>query len=224
MDGTGVHVFVVDTGVRSTHQDLAGRVGSGYSAFGDNSSEDCNGHGTHVAGSTWGVAKAAQVVPVRVLDCGGSGTWSGVIAGVDWAVGQATNGGRKPAVMNLSLGGGASFAVDAAVQRAVAAGVTVVVAVGNSNADACQSSPAREPLAVIVGATTSSDPAPAIPTTASASTSLHRACPLPRPGTPAIRPWPPSTASRWLHPTWPVPRCSSCKPTRRLRPVRWPAP
>lgn len=161
LNGTGVHVFVVDTGVRSTHQDLAGRVGSGYSAFGDNSSEDCNGHGTHVAGtaagSTWGVAKAAQVVPVRVLGCDGSGTWSGVIAGVDWAAGQAANAGRKPAVMNLSLGGGASSTVDAAVQRAVGAGVTVVVAAGNSSADACKSSPAREPLAVTVGATISSD-------------------------------------------------------------------
>lgn len=160
-DGSGVRVFVVDTGVRSSHQELAGRVEPGYSALGDNSSEDCNGHGTHVAGtvagSTWGVAKAARVVPVRVLGCDGSGTWSGVIAGVDWVAGQAGQSGGKPAVINMSLGGGASSTVDAAVQRAVGAGVTVVVAAGNSSADACMSSPAREPLAITVGASIASD-------------------------------------------------------------------
>jgi subtilisin family serine protease len=161
LDGSGVEVFVVDTGIRSSHQELEGRVSGGFSSFQDGVTEDCNGHGTHVAGTvagaTWGVAKAARVSPVRVLDCGGSGSWSGVIAGVDWVVGQAVHGGRKPAVINMSLGGGASSTVDAAVQRAVSAGVVVVVAAGNSKTDACKSSPAREPSAITVGASTVAD-------------------------------------------------------------------
>jgi subtilisin family serine protease len=118
---------------------------------------DCNGHGTHVAGTvggtTWGVAKGVSLIPVRVLDCTGSGTWSGVIAGVDW-VATST---QRPAVANMSLGGDASTAVDAAVAGAVAKGVTMVVAAGNSNADACNYSPSREPSAITVGATTSAD-------------------------------------------------------------------
>jgi subtilisin family serine protease len=161
LTGQGVHVFVVDTGVRSTHQEFTGRMKPGFSALEDKSTEDCNGHGTHVAGSAagtrWGVAKGAFVVPVRVLDCGGSGSWSGVIAGIDWAAGQAVNAGMAPAVMNLSLGGGASSSVDLAARRAVEAGVTVVAAAGNSQANACNYSPAREPVVLTVGATTSSD-------------------------------------------------------------------
>jgi subtilisin family serine protease len=161
LTGEGVYAFVVDTGVRSTHEEFAGRMQPGFSALADKSTEDCNGHGTHVAGSVagarWGVAKGAFVVPVRVLDCAGSGSWSGVIAGIDWAAGQAVNGGMAPAVMNLSLGGGASSSVDLAARRASDAGVTVVAAAGNSKANACNYSPAREPVVLTVGATTSSD-------------------------------------------------------------------
>lgn len=159
--GEGVFLYVIDSGVRSTHVDFSGRVQKGYSVFKGGSTEDCNGHGTHVAGTAaglqWGVAKAAYVVPVRVLNCSGSGSWSGVVAGVDWAVDQAVNKGRKPAVLNLSLGGGVSDTVDASIERALGAGVTVVVAAGNSSADACGFSPARVPGALTVGAVTSAD-------------------------------------------------------------------
>ena len=156
--GSGVRAYVIDTGIRATHTDFGSRVLAGYTAVSDgNGTNDCNGHGTHVAGTvggqTWGVAKAVQLVPVRVLNCEGSGTTSGVIAGVDWVAAQS----HRPAVANMSLGGGASTSLDAAVAGAVGKGVTMVVAAGNSNADACNYSPAREQSAITVGATTSSD-------------------------------------------------------------------
>ncbi len=157
--GAGVYAFVIDTGILSSHVDFGARVSAGYSAIADgNGTTDCNGHGTHVAGtvggSQFGVAKGVTLVPVRVLDCTGSGSYSGVIAGVDWVAGQ---GAMRPAVANMSLGGGLSASVNASVAGAVAKGVTMVVAAGNSNADACQSSPASEPSAITVGASTSSD-------------------------------------------------------------------
>jgi subtilisin family serine protease len=156
--GAGVHAYIIDTGIRLTHQELSGRVGAGFDAVtSGGSAGDCNGHGTHVAGtvggSTYGIAKSVILHPVRVLDCGGSGTTSGVIAGVDWVAANHV----KPAVANMSLGGGANQALDDAVARAVAAGVTMVVAAGNSNADACSFSPARASSALTVGATDSSD-------------------------------------------------------------------
>jgi subtilisin family serine protease len=156
----GVRAYIVDTGVRASHVDFGGRVLPGYTAISDGrGTNDCDGHGTHVAGTvagaTWGVAKAAAIVPVRVLDCNGSGTWTGVIAGLDWIAQNHPTG--TPGVANLSLGGGANRSVDDAVNRLSAAGVTVVVAAGNSNADACNTSPARAASAVTVGSTTSSD-------------------------------------------------------------------
>jgi aqualysin 1 len=158
--GSGVTAFIIDTGIRADHVEFTGRVltGSGYTAILDgNGTNDCNGHGTHVsgtvAGTTWGVAKQAKLVPVRVLDCRGSGSNSGVIAGVDWAA----NSALRPAVANMSLGGSTSSALNAAVAGAVSKGVTMVVAAGNSNANACSSSPASEPSAITVGATGSDD-------------------------------------------------------------------
>ncbi len=154
--GQGVNVYVIDTGIRTTHQDFGGRAQVAYDAFGGNG-QDCNGHGTHVAGTiggaTYGVAKGARLYGIRVLDCNGSGTTSGVIAGVDWV----TRNHVKPAVANMSLGGGASTALDNAVKNSIAAGVFYAVAAGNDNQDACLYSPARVPEAVTVGATTSSD-------------------------------------------------------------------
>jgi subtilisin family serine protease len=156
--GAGVHAFVIDTGIRGDHAEFSGRLRPGFSAVADGrGTEDCNGHGTHVAGTvggtTWGVAKQVTITPVRVLDCAGSGSWSNVIAGIDWVA----NSTLRPAVANMSLGGTPSAALDAAVAGAVAKGVTVVVAAGNSNVDACTASPAREPSAITVGATASSD-------------------------------------------------------------------
>ena len=164
--GAGVHAFIIDTGIRSSHGEFADRWQQGKnfvaknwrSAPDANDTEDCNGHGTHVAatvgGTTYGVAKGVTLIPVRVLDCRGSGSWSGVIAGINYVAGSDSNLKR---VANMSLGGGASDAVDAAVEGAVAAGVTMVVAAGNDGADACNSSPARAPKAITVGATGSSD-------------------------------------------------------------------
>jgi subtilisin family serine protease len=158
--GSGVDVYVVDTGVMSTHQQLSGRVRSGHAGIADGrGTEDCNGHGTHVAGtvagSTLGVAPGASVVAVRVLDCAGSGSVSGVVAGIDWAINDHTT---RPAVMNLSIGAPESTALENAVDRAYADGITVVAAAGNSNVDACTTSPAGNKVsALTVGATTISD-------------------------------------------------------------------
>lgn len=156
--GAGVNAFIIDSGIRADHAEFAGRVRPGFNAIADaNGTNDCNGHGTHVAGTlggtTWGVAKGVSLTPVRVLDCAGSGAWSGVIAGIDFVA----NSTLRPAVANMSLGGGAAASVDAAVAGAVAKGVVVVVAAGNNNADACTASPAREPSAITVGAITSID-------------------------------------------------------------------
>ncbi len=158
--GTGVTAYIIDTGILRTHVEFGSRVGVGYSAVKDRyKTSDCNGHGTHVAGTvggtTYGVAKGVTLIPVRVLNCRGSGTTSGVIAGINWVI--ENHAANVPAVANMSLGGGASSSLDAAVANAVADGVTFVVAAGNSNADACAYSPARAPSAITVGATTSTD-------------------------------------------------------------------
>ena len=156
--GSGVTVYVIDTGIETSHWDFGGRASVGYDAVGDGyNGQDCYGHGTHVAGTVggtnYGVAKSVSLVSVRVLDCGGSGTWSGVIAGVDWVrYNHAT-----PSVANLSLAGGAMQAMDDAIENLVASGVTVAVAAANDSYDACYYSPARAPSALTVGATNSSD-------------------------------------------------------------------
>jgi subtilisin family serine protease/subtilisin-like proprotein convertase family protein len=157
-DGSGVTAFVIDTGIRATHSNFGGRVSGGFTSINDGrGTDDCHGHGTHVAGTvgsaTWGVAKNVQLRPVRVLNCQGSGTDAGVISGVDWVA--ANHSG--PSVANMSLGGGASPALDTAIRNLHNAGVTVVVAAGNENQNACNVSPAREPLAITVGSTTQSD-------------------------------------------------------------------
>jgi len=159
--GAGVTVYVVDTGIFAQHGDFGGRVAPGFNAFADNGgTADCNGHGTHVAGlvagSSYGVAKSATLVPVRVLDCNGVGSVSTLLAGLDWVLGEQARSPR-PAVVNMSLGGDASSALDDEVNRLIAAGLTTVVAAGNSNTDACGTSPARVPGALTVGATTEAD-------------------------------------------------------------------
>jgi subtilisin family serine protease len=155
--GSGVTAYIIDTGIRFTHSDFGGRATSGYDAVDGGSADDCNGHGTHVAGTVggarYGVAKRVSLVGVRVLNCSGSGTNAGVIAGVNWV----TQNARRPAVANMSLGGGASTALDNAVANSIASGVTYALAAGNSRANACNSSPARVAPAITVGATTSSD-------------------------------------------------------------------
>ena len=156
---SGVHAYIIDTGVLLTHNEFSGRMGNGFDAVttGGNAN-DCHGHGTHVAGTvggtTYGVAKGVTIHPVRVLGCTGSGTNAGVIAGMDWVAANRV----LPAVANMSLGGGAAQTVDDAVARMTAANVTVVVAAGNDNgSDACTKSPARAPSAITVGSTTNTD-------------------------------------------------------------------
>ncbi|NGM14835.1 S8 family peptidase [Verrucosispora sioxanthis] len=160
---TNVTSYVIDTGIRTTHSDFGGRATWGTNTV-DSNNTDCNGHGTHVAGtvggSAYGVAKATRLVAVKVLNCSGSGTNAGVIAGIDWVTANAV----KPAVANMSLGGGANTAVDNAVVNSINSGVTYAVAAGNGNAlgqrqNACNYSPARAAPAITVGATQSNDAA-----------------------------------------------------------------
>ncbi|MBJ6798517.1 S8 family peptidase [Geomonas propionica] len=154
--GVGVTAYVIDTGIRTSHTEFGARASIGYDALGGNG-QDCNGHGTHVSGTIggfhYGVAKDVTLVGVRVLDCSGSGTTSGVVSGVDWV----TRNKKLPAVANMSLGGGASTALDNAVANSISSGVTYAIAAGNSKQDACRYSPARVPAALTVGATTSND-------------------------------------------------------------------
>jgi subtilisin family serine protease len=160
--GAGVTAYIIDTGILFAHSEFDGRASSGYDAVNGGAADDCNGHGTHVAGTvggaTYGVAKGAQLVAVRVLDCRGSGTWSGVIAGIDWV----TENHAAPAVANMSLGGGANSSVDDAVRKMIASGVATAIAAGNCNQggraqDACKYSPARVAEAMTIGATDKTD-------------------------------------------------------------------
>jgi subtilisin family serine protease len=156
--GNGVNAYIIDTGIRRTHTQFGGRAFAAFDSVGDGqNTNDCNGHGTHVAGtvggSTYGVAKSVRLFAVRVLSCSGSGTTSGVIAGVNWVTANRIN----PAVANMSLGGGVSSALDSAVRNSIASGVTYAIAAGNSNINAANASPARVSEAITVGASTISD-------------------------------------------------------------------
>ena len=158
---SNVRAYIIDSGILTSHSQFGGRIGNGYSAIADgNGVQDCNGHGTHVAGtvggSTWGVAKGVTLHPVRVFGCSGGSPWSTVIAGIDWVTANHV----KPAVANMSLGGGANSSADTATNNLINAGVTVVVAAGNNGANACNYSPARVANAITVGATQSNDARP----------------------------------------------------------------
>jgi aqualysin 1 len=158
--GAGVKAYIIDTGIKRSHVDFGGRAIFGFdSVDGTGLVDDCNGHGTHVAGTvggnTWGVAKGVTLVAVRVLDCAGFGLTSGVIAGVNWVTGNHAAG--QPAVANMSLGGGASAALDQAVQGSIADGVSYAVAAGNDNDNACNYFPARAANAMTIGATANND-------------------------------------------------------------------
>ena len=156
--GAGVHAYIIDTGIRATHTEFTGRMGNGFTTVNDgNGTNDCDGHGTHVAGTVGGtvhgVAKGVTLHAVRVLDCGGNGTWTGVISGINWVAANRI----LPAVANMSLGGGLNSAVNTATANLVAAGVFTAVASGNSTANACSSSPASTPAATTVNSSTSTD-------------------------------------------------------------------
>jgi subtilisin family serine protease len=156
--GSGVHAYIVDTGINASHAEFAGRVGNGYDFISNDSTpQDGNGHGTHVAGTVggtaYGVAKNVTLHGVRVLDNAGSGSTAGVLNGINWVAANAI----KPAVANMSLGGGFSSALNNAVESAVDAGVTFAVAAGNENQNACNVSPASAPSAITVAASDRND-------------------------------------------------------------------
>jgi subtilisin family serine protease len=160
--GAGVRAYIIDTGIRTTHGDFGGRAASGFDAIDGGPADDCHGHGTHVAGtvggSSYGVAKGVTLVAVRVLNCDGSGTTAQVVAGIDWVTANAV----RPAVANMSLGGGADTALDNAVRRSITSGVSYAIAAGNGlfglfPLDACTQSPARVTEALTVSATDNAD-------------------------------------------------------------------
>jgi subtilisin family serine protease len=162
---SNVHAYVIDTGIRTSHQDFGGRAVSGFDAVDGGTADDCHGHGTHVAGTvggaSYGVAKGVRLVAVRVLDCQGSGTTEQVAAGIDWVTANRV----RPAVANMSLGGGADTVLDNAVRGSIGSGVTYAIAAGNGllglfALDACTQSPARVSEALTVSATDSSDAKP----------------------------------------------------------------
>ncbi|NJC67895.1 S8 family peptidase [Planosporangium flavigriseum] len=152
-----VNAYIIDSGIRITHADFGGRATFAFNAVGDGIDTDCNGHGTHVAGtvggSTFGLAKRVKLFAVKVVDCNGAGDIAGIVNGVNFV----TRNAIKPAVANVSLGGAASATVDRAVNASIASGVTYAIAAGNENQNACNTSPARVPAAITVGATSQAD-------------------------------------------------------------------
>jgi subtilisin family serine protease len=160
LDNSNVDIYILDTGIDVSHPEFQGTAIWGANFVGDNLNTDCHSHGTHVAssagGSTVGVARRSTLVAVKVLGCSGGGSYSGVISGIEWSVRRAQQTG-KLSIINMSLGGGASDAVTAAVESAHTAGVYVVVAAGNSNDNACNYSPAKAPSAITVAASDNSD-------------------------------------------------------------------
>jgi subtilisin family serine protease len=158
--GTGakVHIYIEDSGILYTHEDFGGRAKLGIDTVGDGQKgNDCDGHGTMVAGiaagKKYGVAKSAALISVRVFDCRGWTDWSDILKGIDWITANA----KKPAVANLSLGGGPNAVVDAAIEKSIASGVTYVVAAGNDNRDACKGTPERIPAVLSVAAVDKTD-------------------------------------------------------------------
>ena len=161
-NGSGVRVYIIDSGILTSHQEFESRASGGWTGYTDGyGASDCYGHGTHVAGTvggaTTGVARGVNLISVRVLDCTGYGAWSTIIAGIDWVTQQKKNNPSIPMAANMSIGGGINSSVNDAVARAVTAGVVMAVAAGNSNMDACSTSPASAPSALTVGATDSYD-------------------------------------------------------------------
>lgn len=159
-NGAGVRIYIVDTGVDASHPDFGSRVVDGFDAFGENLDQtDCQGHGTHVAGiaagNYFGVAKAATIVPVRVLNCSGLGNTTTLTAGIDWILDN--NPAGVPAIVNMSLGGPKDVLVNTAVGKLIDAGIVVTVAAGNSNVDACTFSPASADGVIAVGSITETD-------------------------------------------------------------------
>ena len=177
VSAANVHAYVIDTGITPTHPEFGGRASVGADFIGDGRAGiDCDGHGTHVAGTvgstTYGVAKSVKLVGVRVLDCAGSGTFAGVIAGMNWVATNAV----KPAVANMSLGGGYSRAVDIAANNLIESGVSLSVSAGNANVDACNSSPAATLAALTVGSSGTFESATAPETDARSSFSNFGPC------------------------------------------------
>ncbi|MFD0270358.1 S8 family peptidase [Streptomyces sp. NPDC127106] len=159
--GRGVTAYVVDSGINTLHEEFGGRARAGYNGVFLEGAADCNGHGTHVAGtlggSVYGVAKEVSLVGVKVANCRGEATLSSILGGLEWVVKDAAKAPSTPAVANMSMGGTRSYALDAAVARAVSAGITFTAAAGNSAANACTGSPSGAPAALTVGATDSAD-------------------------------------------------------------------